>query len=100
MSKLVECKSCNKEVAKGAKVCPHCGQKNPTVKTKDMLIGFAVLTAIVIYMIMPDSPNSKDITKAEYGDKWAFTTDSATLLCYKDEVGVAPLVVIDGKNLA
>lgn len=26
MSKLVECKACNKEIAKGAKLCPNCGK--------------------------------------------------------------------------
>lgn len=97
MGKIVECKTCKKEVAKGAKVCPHCGQKNPTMKTKDMLIGIAVISAIFIYAIMPDSPNSKEIKKSEYGNKWAFTTDTAKLICYKDGDTNSPVVVVDGK---
>ena len=98
MSKLVECKTCKKEVAKGAKVCPHCGQKNPTIKTKDMLIGFAVLTAIVTYMIMPDLPSSKEINKSDYANKWAFTSDTVTLKCYKDNDINSPVVIVDGKK--
>ena len=27
MAKMKNCKSCGKEVASSAKVCPHCGQK-------------------------------------------------------------------------
>lgn len=28
MSKLIKCKTCGNEIAKSAKVCPHCGAKN------------------------------------------------------------------------
>lgn len=28
MAKLVKCKSCGNDIAKSAKVCPHCGAKN------------------------------------------------------------------------
>ena len=28
MSKLISCKSCGEQIAKGAKSCPHCGAKN------------------------------------------------------------------------
>lgn len=28
MSKLIQCKTCNEEIAAGAKVCPKCGAKN------------------------------------------------------------------------
>ena len=48
MAKLVACKTCKKEVAKNAKVCPHCGQKNPTVNYG---AGFAVSWGIVLDML-------------------------------------------------
>ena len=28
MSKMIQCKSCNNEIAASAKTCPHCGAKN------------------------------------------------------------------------
>ncbi|WP_294962263.1 hypothetical protein [Sulfurimonas sp.] len=49
-SKLVACKTCKKEVAKGAKVCPHCGEKNPTVSTKD-IIGGVLIVLVFIWIV-------------------------------------------------
>ena len=28
MAKMIKCKTCGEEIAKSAKVCPHCGAKN------------------------------------------------------------------------
>ncbi|MCU6061082.1 zinc-ribbon domain-containing protein, partial [Clostridioides difficile] len=28
MSKMIQCKSCSKEIASNAKSCPNCGAKN------------------------------------------------------------------------
>ena len=44
---LAKCKECEKEVSTTAKVCPHCGIKNPTITTKDTVIGTFILIAIV-----------------------------------------------------
>lgn len=46
-NKLKECPSCGKEVAKGAKVCPHCGV---TLKKKWFwkLVGISIIIAIVV----------------------------------------------------
>ncbi len=41
MEKMVKCKACDKEIAKSAKVCPHCGKKQ---KNK----GFTVIAVILI----------------------------------------------------
>ncbi len=49
MSKLVECKACNKEIAKGVKKCPSCGkdQRNWFMRHKIMtLIGGIIILAI------------------------------------------------------
>lgn len=50
MSKLVECKACNKEIAKGVKKCPHCGkdQRNWFMRHKIMsFIGAIILISII-----------------------------------------------------
>ena len=44
-------------------------------------------------------PESKTIYKTDYEKgKWPFSYDEAILKCYKDDVGEAPLVVINGKS--
>lgn len=44
---MTKCKECGKEVSDKAKVCPHCGVKNPGVKASDMFIGAVTLVAII-----------------------------------------------------
>jgi RNA polymerase subunit RPABC4/transcription elongation factor Spt4 len=97
MSKLVECKSCKKEIAKGAKVCPHCGQKNPTVNMLQTFLGFVILVVVISFFLSDNTVNDKHIYKKDYGDKWAFTVDEATLVCYKDNDIKSPVIVLDGK---
>lgn len=46
MAKLKPCKACQKEVAKSAKKCPHCGQKLKMGFLTKGIIGFAVLFII------------------------------------------------------
>jgi len=59
MAKLTNCKSCKKEVAKSAKVCPHCGQK--------LKMGFfarlAILCAILVVIGVVLSPTPEDVQK-------------------------------------
>jgi predicted RNA-binding Zn-ribbon protein involved in translation (DUF1610 family) len=45
--KLTRCRTCGEQVAITAKTCPHCGQKNPGVGTKDLMIGIGALTFII-----------------------------------------------------
>lgn len=47
MSKLVKCKSCGKEVAKGSKSCPGCGKDN-----RNFFMKHKILTAIAILVIL------------------------------------------------
>jgi hypothetical protein len=44
---LTKCKECGKEVSKGAKLCPHCGIKNPGVKASDTLLGIVLIVFII-----------------------------------------------------
>lgn len=46
MSKLVNCKACNKEIAKGVKKCPSCGKDQRNFFMKHKII--TVILAIVI----------------------------------------------------
>jgi len=49
MSKMVTCKACNKEIAKGVKKCVHCGkdQRNFFMKHK-IITGVLVIIVIAI----------------------------------------------------
>lgn len=75
--KLINCKYCEKEVAKGVKTCPHCGGK---LKTSFLgiifkLIGYSFLFLIglgILGYLLDDSPsnnetNSNVITRHKLG---------------------------------
>lgn len=61
MASLVPCKVCKKEVSQSAKVCPHCGEKNPGLHMgKGCLL--AIVTTLMIalalnWMISPSIPS-------------------------------------------
>ncbi len=59
MAKLITCKSCGKEVAKGAKVCPHCGQKLKMGFFAKFGIAIVVLIGLGIFL----SPSAEDFAK-------------------------------------
>jgi len=44
----LKCKSCGEYVEIKAKVCPHCGQKNPTLSAKDLVIAVMLIVALII----------------------------------------------------
>ena len=48
MAKIVNCKTCQKEVSSDAKVCPHCGQKLKMGLMKKLLLGVAGLIGLFI----------------------------------------------------
>ena len=50
MSKLVGCKSCGKEVAKGSKSCPSCGKDNRNFFSKHKIIT-GILVLVIIFII-------------------------------------------------
>ena len=47
MSKLVRCKACSNEVAKGAKKCPNCGKDN-----RNFVARHKVLSAIAVLVVL------------------------------------------------
>lgn len=70
MSKLVKCKTCSADIAKSAKVCPHCGAKN---RKRNPILGmvfliFGILLLVAAFSGGDDSPSpSSDelVTKSE-----------------------------------
>lgn len=44
---MTKCKECKKEVSTKAKVCPHCGVKDPGFNAKDAVKGFLFLLILV-----------------------------------------------------
>jgi RNA polymerase subunit RPABC4/transcription elongation factor Spt4 len=60
MSDLKKCKSCEKEVAKSAKVCPHCGKKLKMGMFLKLIIGIVVIVVVVIVA----QPSSEDAAKS------------------------------------
>lgn len=54
-NKTTKCKSCEKEISKTARTCPHCGQKNPNIGTaKGCLIVIFIAIFISILLIDDD----------------------------------------------
>ena len=76
MSKLVNCKACNKEIAKGVKKCPNCGkdQRNFFMKHKVL----TVIGVIVILGVLGSAGGKKSSTTA--------TTETKTETATKTEV--------------
>jgi len=54
MTKLIKCKTCEKEISRTAKSCPHCGELsqinwNPELKKKHIII---ICVGIILFCIM------------------------------------------------
>jgi len=59
MSKLMKCKSCDNEISKNAKVCPHCGEPVPQ---KTSALTWLVLIFFIIAIFVNLIPDIKDTT--------------------------------------
>lgn len=57
MAKMKNCKSCGKEVASSAKVCPHCGQK----LKMGMMAKLGILVVILIGAAIAGMPSDDEI---------------------------------------
>lgn len=60
---IIKCKECKKEVSSSAKICPHCGIKDPGVGALQMLIGFIVLAVIIAVLVSTCSEDENSTTK-------------------------------------
>lgn len=50
---LIKCKECGKEVSSTAKVCPHCGKKDPAVaELSEKTMGIIWIISIVIVLCL------------------------------------------------
>jgi len=80
LKKVTECKSCEKEVSKTARTCPHCGQENPGINTGKgclIIIVIAVVIASLIMLIDNGSPQENKDAKQETTSD--FESDSEVL---------------------
>lgn len=68
MSSLVACKSCGKEVAKGAKVCPHCGKKLKMGFFLKLIIGIVGLSVLGAILSPSDEDLLAELNSAQISD--------------------------------
>lgn len=62
MADMKNCKSCGNEIAKSAKVCPHCGAKQ---KGKGGIIAIVVVVLIVVIALAASGGEDKDSSKVD-----------------------------------
>jgi hypothetical protein len=71
---LKPCKECKKEVSVSAKVCPHCGVKDPGITTKELVIGIALLGFFVwvigAWVLDSDTEQSADTATVSIAAAW------------------------------
>lgn len=65
MSKMKLCKTCQKEIARSAKICPHCGAKNKRSKLKTFAIGAIIF---IIFIAIVGALDSSDTSKTDLVD--------------------------------
>ena len=67
MSKLTKCKSCEKDVAKSARQCPHCGQKlKGGMLKKIVLWALAIFIALAVLgaLVDPETSTNNAVNKS------------------------------------
>lgn len=65
VAKMKNCKSCDKEVAKGAKACPHCGQKLKMGFLAKAGIGVVLLIGVVVLALPSDEEVATQLAAVE-----------------------------------
>tara|TARA_Y100000294_G_C8494453_1_gene312175 strand:+ start:136 stop:699 length:564 start_codon:yes stop_codon:yes gene_type:complete len=63
MSKMKKCKSCNKNVSKSAKICPHCGEKLKMGMFLKLVIGIIVIGVVAAIFSATDEEKADLLTK-------------------------------------
>lgn len=85
---ITKCVECGKEISITAKVCPHCGKKDPTVSTKAKAIMLLVVASLVILYIAfsgEDKPKSKPT--AQQASTHSVRTESPAVTTKKKVMG-------------
>jgi len=91
---ITKCKECKKEVSSSAKVCPHCGIKDPGVGAKEAIWGFIIVLVITGFIwsscTLDDSENTtantqktnfKYVSKKHFPKTWPLTVDGGSIRC-------------------
>tara|TARA_R110002167_G_scaffold98718_7_gene259401 strand:+ start:22190 stop:22612 length:423 start_codon:yes stop_codon:yes gene_type:complete len=80
---MTKCKECKQEVSDRAKVCPHCGVKNPGMTAMQMVMTFAVIVVLFWWFVWPDADNAEAgvLTQEQLGDAWPFTVAEGAVDC-------------------
>jgi hypothetical protein len=78
---LIQCKACGKEIAKSAKICPHCGKRNKKPWWQTALIVFAVIIVLSVIGNMTGkdrtSPNATPVVAASASNSETKDTPSS-----------------------
>jgi hypothetical protein len=88
---LKPCKEYKKEVSTGAKTCPYCGVKNPTISTKDVVIGAVVSIILCLVLIQVfSSGGDKQESSAQVKNSVAEPIAKTTAVPEKKTLGIKP----------
>lgn len=71
----VACRECKKEVARNAKLCPHCGALNPVVSAPEPLLELGVLALILAGSVAMCSDSMSGPVDATRGHVEKITTE-------------------------
>ena len=67
---LTNCRSCGKPVARSAKRCPYCGQRNPGISTRFFIIYFIILFFSFIVIVIATSKNTSNTNRSRYSTQY------------------------------
>jgi hypothetical protein len=98
-AKMHACKTCSKEVAKSAKVCPHCGAKLKMGFFKKAFLGIVGFIVLIVIIANMGNKNANPASSGTTGDaKPASTTTAAKVPAELSREGVSSdvKIVVEG----